>query len=146
MLDKENIEYIDKISRKVMGFLEDEIISYDEAVDHYIYLINYYGTSLEEERFLNIDNFETLNYSFNYCIGFILEDYIPIDIDTLKIEEETEENVHYDKLLRAGNRVVERFYAYGLDQLAEDFAMQYALIGKAIYEYEKDMVNVKKYS
>ena len=134
-----DIDEIDKISRKVMGFSRDDVLDYNEVVLKYALLLSKYATNLSANEFLNLDYFETLNYSFNHCTGFVLEDYI--DLNEIYIKEGTKENPRSNAVLNAGKKVVERFNLYGLEEIGSNMAIDFVAIGNAINDYEKSLEN-----
>ena len=134
-----DIDEIDKISRKVMGFSRDDVLDYNEVVLKYALLLSKYATNLPANEFLNLDYFETLNYSFNHCTWFVLEDYI--DLNEIYIKEGTKENPRSNAVLNAGKKVVERFNLYGLEEIGSNMAMDFVAIGNAINDYEKSLEN-----
>ncbi len=50
-----DIDEIDKISRKVMGFSRDDVLDYNEVVLKYASLLSMYATNLPVNEFLNLD-------------------------------------------------------------------------------------------
>ena len=56
-----DIDEIDRISRKVMGFSRDDVLDYNEVVLKYALLLSKYATNLSANEFLNLDYLETLN-------------------------------------------------------------------------------------
>ena len=69
-------EMLDIGAKNVMGIdLDKREWTYDEAVNNYIVLLDYYGNEAPIEIFSNMENLARLNLSFNYCTGQVLVDY-----------------------------------------------------------------------
>ena len=144
---KDDIDLIGLRARKVLGFDNDIVIDYNAAVEHYIKLINYYSTNLELEKFKNIEIFETLNYSFNYCTGFVIEDYIDDYLDDRQVIDaivkvRSSENIHYHNLLVAASLAVDRYMENNMTDVASMLGASFYVIANAIYDYEKSLDNI----
>lgn len=134
----EDLDKTDRIARKVMGFREDEELEYDKVVEHYAFLLGYYATNLTDEEFVNIEYYESLNYSFNYCTGGCLEEYLYKDLNTDSLRLKASENVHYSAVLTGVSKIVGRFNNLCLENMASIMGSAFYVIANAIYNFEKD--------
>ena len=140
MLDDLKIK--DKFARKIMGFSSDEDLEYNKVVERYAYLLELYAYRLPDKDFINIANYESLNYSFNFCTGHILDEYINTDLDTNSLRLKASENEHYNDILEGASKVVERFYYLGLDEMASQLGASFYVIANAVYDYEKSFEDI----
>ena len=138
----EDFDKIDRIARKVMGFREDEELEYDKVVEHYAFLLGYYATNLTDEEFVNIEYYESLNYSFNYCTGGCLEEYLYKDLNTDSLRLKASENEHYSAVLKGASKIVERFNYLGLEDMASQMGASLYVIANAVYDYEKSLEDI----
>ena len=124
---------IDNFSRRVMGFNDELVFNYDKVVERYILLLDYY---------------ESLNFSFNYCTGYIIAEYLNDDLDTSKINEKAKENEHFSSILTSSSKIVERLNDYGEEEMASILGAYFYTIANAVYDFEnsKEMGNAKIYS
>lgn len=132
----DDIKVIDEFSRKVMGFKEEKIFDYDKVVDRYALLLNYYAKNLTHSELVDMDYYESLNYSFNYCTGYIIEEYLSDDLDTSKIDEMTSKNEHFNLILRSASKIVERLNNYKEEEMASVLGAYFYTIAKAVYDFE----------
>lgn len=139
MLD--NFKERDAFARKVMGFSSDEELDYDKVVERYAFLLENYATNMTDEEFINIDYYESLNYSFNYCTGCLLEDYLDTDLDTNSLRYKASENEHYNDILKGAAKIVERFNYLGFYDKASMLGASYYVIANAVFDYEKSLEN-----
>ena len=138
----EDLDKTDRIARKVMGFREDEELEYDKVVEHYAFLLGYYATNLTDEEFVNIEYYESLNYSFNYCTGGCLEEYLYKDLNTDSLRLKASENEHYSAVLTGASKIVGRFNNLGLEDMASQMGASLYVIANAIYDYEKSLEDI----
>ena len=93
-------EMLDIGAKNVMGIdLDKKEWTYDEAVNNYIILLDYYGNKAPIEIFSNMENLARLNLSFNYCTGQVLVDYQKEFYSIDDMLEKVQFNEHYRKLL-----------------------------------------------
>ena len=137
-----DLETKDEFARKIMGFSSDKYLEYDKVVERYAYLLELYAYRLPDKDFINIDNYENLNYSFNYCTGNLLEEYINIDLDTDSLVLKASENEHYNDILKGASKIVERLYYLGLDDMASQLGASFYVIANAVYDYEKSFEDI----
>ena len=142
MVMHEDLDKIDRIARKVMGFREDEELEYDKVVEHYAFLLGYYATNLTDEEFVNIEYYESLNYSFNYCTGGCLEEYLYKDLNTDSLRLKASENEHYSAILTGASKIVGRFNYLGLEDMASQMGASLYVIANAVYDYEKSLEDI----
>ena len=140
MLD--NLEIKDEFARKIMGFSSDECLEYDKVVERYAYLLELYAYKLSDKDFINMNNYESLNYSFNFCTGNLLEEYINTDLDTDSLRLKASENEHYNDILKGASKIVERFYHLGLEDMASQMGASFYVIANAVYDYEKSIEDI----
>ena len=138
----EDLDKTDRIARKVMGFREDEELEYDKVVEHYAFLLGYYATNLTDEEFVNIEYYESLNYSFNYCTGGCLEEYLYKDLNTDSLRLKASENEHYSAVLTGASKIVGRFNNLGLEDMASQMGASLYVIANAVYDYEKSLEDI----
>ena len=132
-------EMLDMGAKNVMGIdLDKREWTYDEAVNNYIVLLDYYGNKAPIEIFSNMENLDRLNLSFNYCTGQVLVDYqkeyYSIDGMLLKVRF----NEHYRTLLEVGNSIRNRFIKEGLEDIAENLYFNILMVAELLYNFETD--------
>lgn len=147
MVMHDDFEEIDKVSRKIMGFMEDEELEYDKVVERYAFLLRCYATNLSYEEFVDRDYYDSLNYSFNYCLGGLLDE---LNDDTLNskslMELKADKNKHYSDILDGAYKIVERFNSYGMTDTASIMGAEFYLIANIIYSYEESLDYARVYS
>ena len=139
---------IDNFSRRVMGFNDELVFDYDKVVERYILLLDYYAKNLTHDELVSMDYYESLNFSFNYCTGYIIAEYLNDDLDTSKINEKAKENEHFSSILTSSSKIVERLNDYGEEEMASILGTYFYTIANAVYDFEnsKEMGNAKIYS
>ena len=106
-------EMLDIGAKNVMGIdLDKREWTYDEAVNNYIVLLDYYGNEAPIEIFSNMENLARLNLSFNYCTGQVLVDYQKEFYSIDDMLEKVQFNEHYRNLLDVGNNIKNRLIIY----------------------------------
>ena len=138
----ENYKETDTFARKVMGFIHDEELDYDKVVERYADLLESYAKNMTDEDFVNIDYYESLNYSFNYCTGYSLEKYLKEDLETDSLRLKASENKHYNDILKGASKIVERFNYLVLEDMASQMGASLYVIANAIYDYEKSLEDI----
>ena len=138
----ENYKETDTFARKVMGFIHDEELDYDKVVERYADLLESYDKNMTDEDFVNIDYYESLNYSFNYCTGYSLEKYLKEDLEIDSLSLKDSENKHYNDILKGASKIVERFNYLGLEDMASQMGASLYIIANAIYDYEKSLEDI----
>lgn len=144
----DDIKVIDNFSRKVMGFNDEKVFDYDKVVERYIFLLEYYAKNLTRDELVSIDYYESLNFSFNHCTGYIIEEYLDDDLDTSKINERAKENKHFNSILTSSSKIVERLNNYGEEEMASMLGTTFYMVANAVYDFEnsKEISNAKIYS
>lgn len=132
-------EKLDIGAKNEMGIsLDRKEWSYDEVVNNYIILLDYYGNKAPIEIFSNMENLDRLNLSFNYCTGQVLVDYqkeyYSIDGMLLKVRF----NEHYRTLLEVGNSIRNRFVKERLDDIADELYFDIFIMAEILYNFETD--------
>lgn len=122
-----------------MGLDEDEELDYNKVVERYAHLLRIYANNMTDEEFTNIDYYKSLNYSFNYCTGYLLNEYINTDLDNDSLRLKADENEHYRSILESASKVVERFYNLGDENMASMMGASFYVIANAVYDYEKSL-------
>lgn len=142
-----DLSEIDKVSRKIMGFKEDEELEYNKVVERYIFLLRRYAANLSYEKFINKDYYDSLNYSFNYCLGGLLDELNDYTLNSkVLMERKADKNKHYSDILDSAYKIVERFNNYGMTDTANIIGAEFYLIANIIYSYEESLNNIKVYS
>ena len=142
-----DLSEIDKVSRKIMNFKEDEELEYNKVVERYIFLLRRYAANLSYEKFINKDYYDSLNYSFNYCLGGLLDELNDYTLNSKALmERKADKNKHYSDILDSAYKIVERFNNYGMTDTANIIGAEFYLIANIIYSYEESLNNIKVYS
>ena len=142
-----DLSEIDKVSRKIMGFKEEEELEYNKVVERYIFLLRRYAANLSYEKFINKDYYDSLNYSFNYCLGGLLDELNDYTLNSKALmERKADKNKHYNDILDSAYKIVERFNSYGMTDTANIIGAEFYLIANIIYSYEESLNNIKVYS
>lgn len=132
-------EMLDIGAKNVMGIdLDKREWTYDEAVNKYIVLLDYYGNEAPIEIFSNMENLARLNLSFNYCTGQVLVDYQKEFYSIDDMLEKVQFNEHYRNLLDVGNNIKNRFAKEGLNDIAEELYFDIFIMAEIIYNFETD--------
>ncbi len=142
-------EMLDMGAKNVMGIsLDRKEWSYDEVVNNYIILLDYYGNKAPIEIFSNMENLARLNLSFNYCTGQVLVDYQKEYYSIDGILEKVRFNEHYRTLLEVGNSIRNRFVKEGLDDIADELYFDIFIMAEVLYNFEtdKELYKTKIYS
>ena len=142
-------EKLDMGAKNVMGIsLDRKEWSYDEVVNNYIILLDYYGNKAPIEIFSNMENLARLNLSFNYCTGQVLVDYQKEYYSIDGILEKVRFNEHYRTLLEVGNSIRNRFVKEGLDDIADELYFDIFIMAEVLYNFEtdKELYKTKIYS
>lgn len=142
-----DLSEIDKVSRKIMSFKEDEELEYNKVVERYIFLLRRYAANLSYEKFIYKDYYDSLNYSFNYCLGGLLDELNDYTLNSKALmERKADKNKHYSDILDSAYKIVERFNNYGMTDTANIIGAEFYLIANIIYSYEESLNNIKVYS
>lgn len=136
---KNDFEKIDSFAREVMGFEDDKILDYDKVVERYASILELYANDLPLEDFINLDYYENLNFSFDHCTGYVLEDYFKPSVDPY----ESIDNKHYNDILFNASKIVDRFNYLDMTDIAEAMKKSFVVIATAVYNFEESLEDIK---
>ena len=136
-----DFEKIDSFAREVMGFEDDKILDYNKVVERYASILGVYANNLSTEDFINLDYYESLNFSFYHCTGYILDDYFNLSANSCK--SKSIDNKHYNAILFNASEIVKRFNYLGMTDMALMMERLFHVIATAVYNFEKSLENPK---
>ena len=133
---KDYLDEVDIKARKFMGFEDRKTWTYEEAVDNYIAILNYYANETPIEFLCNYENLDALNIAFNYCTGEVLVEFDEGLSEPKNIANKIKTNKHYKDLLTVGNLILDRFNNEDLSFIGNNIATSIYMMAEIIYSYE----------